>query len=136
MGARSRLLVIVPYSIFQQWNGGGIIGQYLVPALETVGIDKPFHQLSIDFGSNTTYLVFTVCGSFIVDRFNRRTLIFAGLISLIILQTAATIASLRCTPPKLTRGLQSCGSSSSNSAHPSSSPRYTTSIQSKCSPWH
>jgi hypothetical protein len=26
-GARSRLLVIVLYSIFQQWNGGGIIGQ-------------------------------------------------------------------------------------------------------------
>jgi len=38
--ARYRLLVLVLYSIFQQWNGGGIIGQYLVPALETVGITK------------------------------------------------------------------------------------------------
>jgi MFS family permease len=47
----------------------------------------------MNFGSNATYLVFTVCGSFIVDRFNRRTLIFAGLISFIILQTAATITS-------------------------------------------
>lgn len=92
-GARSRLLVIVLYSIFQQWNGSGIIGQYLVPALETVGITKPLEQLGMNFGSNATYLVFTVCGSFIVDRFNRRTLIFAGLISFIILQTAATITS-------------------------------------------
>lgn len=92
-GARSRLSVIVLYSIFQQWNGGGIIGQYLVPALETIGIDKPIHQLGINFGSNATYLVFTICGSFIIDRFNRRTLIFAGLISFIVLQTAATITS-------------------------------------------
>lgn len=28
-GARYRLLVLVLYSIFQQWNGGGIIGKFL-----------------------------------------------------------------------------------------------------------
>jgi MFS family permease len=91
--ARYRLLVIVLYSIFQQWNGGGIIGQYLVPALNTVGITGTTEQLGMNFGLNGTYLVFTVCGSFIIDRFNRRTLIFAGLISFILLQTAATITS-------------------------------------------
>ncbi|WES02051.1 hypothetical protein PX690_21535 [Bacillus velezensis] len=35
--AQYRVLVLILYSIFQQWNGGGIIGQYLVPALDTVG---------------------------------------------------------------------------------------------------
>jgi hypothetical protein len=39
-GARSRVGVLIVYSIFQSWNGGGIIGQYLGPALETVGITK------------------------------------------------------------------------------------------------
>lgn len=90
---RYRLLVLVLYSIFQQWNGGGIIGQYLVPALETVGIDKELDQLGINFGLNATYLVFTLAGSYIIDKFKRRTLIFSGLISFIILQTAATITS-------------------------------------------
>ncbi|PQE14024.1 MFS sugar transporter protein [Rutstroemia sp. NJR-2017a BBW] len=76
-----------------RWNGGGIIGQYLVPALDTIGITGTTEQLGMNFGLNGTYLVFTVCGSFIIDRFHRRTLIFAGLISFILLQTAATITS-------------------------------------------
>jgi hypothetical protein len=91
--ARSRLLVIILYSIFQQWNGGGIICQYLVPDLEAVGIDKPIYQLGVNFRSNATYLIFTVCKAFVVDRFNRRILVFAGLISFIVLQIAATIVS-------------------------------------------
>ncbi|KAL3427952.1 sugar transporter [Phlyctema vagabunda] len=88
-----RLMVLVLYSIFQQWNGGGIIGQYLVPALETIGMTKSQDQLGINFGLNATYLVFTLCGAFLVDKVKRRTLIFAGLISFVILQTAATITS-------------------------------------------
>lgn len=96
-GARYRFLVLSLYSIFQQWNGGGIIGQYLSPALDTVGITRSIDQLGINFGLTATYLVFTVCGSFIVDRFRRRTLIFAGLISFIILQLAATLTSWQYT---------------------------------------
>jgi MFS family permease len=92
-GARYRFLVLALYSIFQQWNGGGIIGQYLVPALDTVGISKPIEQLGINFGLTAVYFVFTLAGSFIIDKFRRRTLIFAGLISFIVLQTAATITS-------------------------------------------
>jgi hypothetical protein len=92
-GARFRLMVLVLYSFFQQWNGGGIIGQYLVPALETVGITKPIEQLGINLGSTAVYFVFTLVGSFIIDRFYRRTLIFAGLISFITLQTIVTITS-------------------------------------------
>ncbi|KAI9051753.1 hypothetical protein LZ554_004793 [Drepanopeziza brunnea f. sp. 'monogermtubi'] len=92
-GARYRVLVLVMYSIFQQWNGGGIIGQYLVPALQTIGIDNSQQQLGFNFGSVAVYFVFTVFGSFIIDRFNRRTLIFAGLMVFITLQVAATITS-------------------------------------------
>lgn len=86
-------MVICLYSVFQQWNGGGIIGQYLVPALETIGIDDAMPQLGIQLGLTATYLVFTLCGSYIIDKFRRRTLIFSGLISFIVLQTAATITS-------------------------------------------
>jgi len=92
-GVRYRLLILILYSIFQQWNGGTLIGQYLTPALDTVGITKPIDQLGINFGSNVTYFVFTLAGSFIIDMFHRRTLIFAGLISFILLQIAATVTS-------------------------------------------
>lgn len=90
---RYRLFIIILYSIFQQWNGGGIIGQYMVPALETIGIDGTMQQLGIQFGLTGVYFVFTLAGSYIIDKFHRRTLIFSGLISFIVLQTAATITS-------------------------------------------
>ncbi|RAO71487.1 uncharacterized protein BHQ10_007499 [Talaromyces amestolkiae] len=92
---RYRLLVLVLYSVFQQWNGGGIISYYMVPALETVGIDGKMPQLGISLGTTATYFVFTAVGSFLVDKIRRRTLIFSGLISIIIFQTAATITSWR-----------------------------------------
>ena len=92
---RYRLLVLVLYSVFQQWNGGGIISTYLVPALETVGITDATAIAGINFGLTGVYCVFTVAGSFLVDIVNRRTLIFAGLISFIVLQTAATITGWR-----------------------------------------
>lgn len=88
---RYRLLVLVLYSIFQQWNGGSIISTYLVPALATVGVSDPMTILGINFGLTGIYFVFTACGSYLVDIVNRRTLIFSGLISFILLQTAATI---------------------------------------------
>ncbi|KAI4755638.1 MFS general substrate transporter [Aureobasidium sp. EXF-3400] len=44
-------------------------------------------------GSTAIYFVFTLFGSYIIDKFRRRSLIFAGLISIIILQTATTITS-------------------------------------------
>ncbi|KFX99469.1 hypothetical protein V495_05708 [Pseudogymnoascus sp. VKM F-4514 (FW-929)] len=92
---RYRLLVLVLYSIFQQWNGGGIITTYLVPALDTVGITNKTSIAGINFGLTAIYCVFTVAGSFLIDMVNRRTLIFAGLISFVVLQTAATITGWR-----------------------------------------
>ncbi|ESZ95792.1 putative MFS sugar transporter protein [Sclerotinia borealis F-4128] len=90
-----------------RWNGDGIIGQYLVPALDTVRTTGTTEQLGMNFGLNATYLVFTVCGSLIIYKFRRRTLIFAGLISFILLQTAATITSWRyqVTESKVDAGL-------------------------------
>ncbi|EEY19545.1 sugar transporter [Verticillium alfalfae VaMs.102] len=40
-----------------------------------------------------TYFVFTLFGAYIIDIFRRRTLIFAGLISIVIAQTCVTITS-------------------------------------------
>lgn len=65
----------------------------MVPALETVGVDRVKQQLGITIGTTAVYFVFTVVGSFLVDIFRRRTLIFAGLISMVIFQTATTIMS-------------------------------------------
>lgn len=88
-----RTIVLLVYSIFQQWNGGGIIGQYLSPALDTIGITASLDQLGINLGLTAVYFVFTAFGSYLIDIFRRRTLIFAGLISIILAQTAVTITS-------------------------------------------
>lgn len=53
---RYRLMVLTIYSIFQQWNGGGIISFYLVPALETIGITGSMDQIGINLGLTATYL--------------------------------------------------------------------------------
>ncbi|KAH2179993.1 hypothetical protein KXW37_004674 [Aspergillus fumigatus] len=91
--ARFRLLVLFLYSIFQQWNGGGIITYYMVPALETVGIKGSRQQLGIQLGTTAVYFVFTGVGALIIDKFRRRTLIFTGLATMILFQFAATITS-------------------------------------------
>lgn len=71
----------------------------------TVGIDGTSQQLGINLGLTATYLVFTACGAYIIDKFNRRTLIFSGLITIILLQTAATITGWRYTiNPTTTEG--------------------------------
>ncbi|KAJ5950865.1 Major facilitator superfamily domain general substrate transporter [Penicillium vulpinum] len=91
--ARFRLLVLILYSLFQQWNGGGIITYYLVPSLQQLGIDGEKQQLGINIGTTAVYFVFTAVGALIVDKCRRRTMIFVGLISMIIFQTATTITS-------------------------------------------
>ena len=65
----------------------------MTPALETVGIDGTKQQLGITIGTTAVYFVFTAVGSLLVDKFGRRTLIFAGLVSMVIFQTATTITS-------------------------------------------
>lgn len=90
---RYRTLILCIYSIFQQWNGGGVIGYYLSPALETVGITKSLDQLGINLGLTCVYFVFTAVGAWLIDIFRRRTLIFGGLISFVLIQTAVTITS-------------------------------------------
>ncbi|ETS76653.1 hypothetical protein PFICI_12040 [Pestalotiopsis fici W106-1] len=94
---RFRTLVLLVYSLFQSWNGGGIIGQYLTPALDTIGITSDIDQLGINLGLTAVYFVFTAFGSYLIDIFRRRTLIFSGLIAIIIAQTAVTITSWKFT---------------------------------------
>jgi MFS family permease len=50
-------------------------------------------QLGIQLGTTATYFVFTAVGALIIDKFRRRTLIFAGLGSMILFQFCATITS-------------------------------------------
>ncbi|KAK3933727.1 putative mfs sugar transporter protein [Diplogelasinospora grovesii] len=90
---RFRTLLLCVYSIFQQWNGGGIISYYISPALDTIGIHRAIDQVGINLGLTAIYFVFTAFGAWLIDIFRRRTLIFAGLISFILCQTAVTITS-------------------------------------------
>lgn len=50
-------------------------------------------QLGIQLGTTAVYFVFTGVGALIIDKFRRRTLIFAGLGTMILFQFAATITS-------------------------------------------
>ncbi|KAJ6143323.1 Major facilitator superfamily domain general substrate transporter [Penicillium samsonianum] len=95
--ARFRLLVLFLYSLFQQWNGGGIITYYMTPSMQQLGIKGEKQILGINIGTTAVYFVFTAVGALIVDKFRRRTLIFVGLISMIIFQTATTITSWQYT---------------------------------------
>ncbi|KAL4908011.1 hypothetical protein BDW74DRAFT_166575 [Aspergillus multicolor] len=88
-----RLLVLALYSVFQQWNGGGIITYYMVPALNTIGIEDSIQILGIQLGTTGVYFVFTAVGALIIDKFRRRTMIFAGLGAMILFQTTTTITS-------------------------------------------
>jgi hypothetical protein len=65
----------------------------MVPALETIGIEDGIQQLGIQLGTTATYFVFTACGALIIDRFRRRHLVFAGLGTMIVFETAVTITS-------------------------------------------
>jgi MFS family permease len=65
----------------------------MVPSLEQLGINGTQQQLGVTIGTTAVYFVFTAVGSLLVDKFRRRTLIFVGLISMIIFQTATTITS-------------------------------------------
>lgn len=58
-----------------------------------MGITKALPQLGINLGSTSIYFVFTLFGAYIVDIFRRRTLIFAGIVLIVIFQTAVTITS-------------------------------------------
>ncbi|KAL1608001.1 hypothetical protein SLS60_002940 [Paraconiothyrium brasiliense] len=104
---RYRLLVLILYSAFQSWNGGGIVSYYLTPALETIGIHDEIPQLGINLGLVITYTVFTLLGAWIIDFWKRRTLIFSGLITIIAMQTCAIITSWRynVSPSKATASL-------------------------------
>ncbi|KAJ5158594.1 Major facilitator superfamily domain general substrate transporter [Penicillium coprophilum] len=95
--ARYRLLVLILYSLFQQWNGGGIITYYMAPSLQQLGVTDEKSILGVNIGTTAVYFVFTAVGAMIVDRFRRRTLIFIGLISMIIFQTATTITAWQYT---------------------------------------
>ncbi|KAF5642035.1 beta-glucosidase [Fusarium sp. NRRL 52700] len=55
-----RTFVLLLYSTFQQWNGGDIIGLYMDPALQTIGITKKLDVLGVTLGLTATYFVFTL----------------------------------------------------------------------------
>lgn len=101
-----RTLCLAVYSCFQQWNGGGIISYYLSPALTTIGITATLSQLGINLGNTAIYFVFTLFGSYIIDKFRRRTLIFTGITLIVIFETAVTITSWRYSvSPSKTTGI-------------------------------
>lgn len=65
----------------------------MVPALNTIGITDSIKILGIQLGTTGVYFVFTAVGAMIIDKFRRRTMIFAGLATMILFQTTTTITS-------------------------------------------
>lgn len=61
--------------------------------MDTIGITSATSQTAINLGLTATYFVFTMVGAYVIDIFRRRTLIFAGLITFVIVQTLVTITS-------------------------------------------
>ncbi|KAF4456274.1 hypothetical protein F53441_1568 [Fusarium austroafricanum] len=58
-----RTFVLLLYSIFQHWNGGGIIDLYMDLALQANGIAKKLDVLGITLGLTATYFIFTHFGA-------------------------------------------------------------------------
>ncbi|KAH7127480.1 general substrate transporter [Dactylonectria macrodidyma] len=69
---RYRLLVIIIYSFFQQFNGGGLLAYYLPGILELVGITGAQDQLAINLGMVAANWTATLVGASFVDRITRR----------------------------------------------------------------
>jgi MFS family permease len=67
----------------------------MTPSLQQLGFHNEKSLLGFQIGTTAVYFVFTAVGALIVDKFRRRTMIFVGLISMIIFQTATTITSWR-----------------------------------------
>lgn len=93
---RYRLWIIMLYSFFQQWNGGGLLYSYLPGILEMVGIKSSQQQLCINLGmfnhsamSSQTDIVLgmtavswiaTMAGAGFVDRLPRRFILLTTVI--------------------------------------------------------
>ncbi|OAQ57868.1 sugar transporter (hexose transporter) [Pochonia chlamydosporia 170] len=81
---RKRLWIIFLYSLFQQWNGTGLLTAYLPAVLELVNITNSHQQLAINLGQSALAFVSILIGSTFVDRIRRRYLLL-GSIALYIL---------------------------------------------------
>lgn len=76
---KRRLWIIFLYSVFQQWNGTGLLGTYLPAVLSLVGITNAHAQLGINVGQSALSCVANLGGSTFVDRVRRRTLLMGSL---------------------------------------------------------
>ena len=53
---RYRIWIIILYSFFQQWNGGGLLYSYLPGILEMVGVETAQAQLGISLGMSCSLI--------------------------------------------------------------------------------
>ena len=90
---KRRLWIIFLYSVFQQWNGTGLLGSYLPAVLELVGITGSHEQLGINVGQTALSFVTILVGSTFVDRTRRRYLLLGSLVLYILFFGLMTIFS-------------------------------------------
>lgn len=76
---KRRLWIIFIYSLFQQWNGTGLLGAFVPAVLELVGISNSQQQLGYNLGLTCIGLVALVIGTTFVDRVRRRYLLLGSL---------------------------------------------------------
>ena len=90
---KRRLWVIFLYSLFQQWNGTGLIGAYVPAVLDLVGISDSHQQLGINVGLISIGFVSLLAGTLFVDKVRRRFLLLGSLAIYILFFALMTVWS-------------------------------------------
>ena len=92
-GNRRRMRIIIPFAIFSQWSGSGLISYYLTLVLDQIGISSPGDQTLINGILAVWGFGVSVLGSLLVDKAGRRTLLLTSIGGMCVCFVCWTICS-------------------------------------------
>lgn len=92
-GNRKRALICYLQGFFSQWCGNGLISYYLVPVLETIGIQGSSEQAGLNGGLQIWNYIVALWAAFNIDRIGRRPMALVSTGSMIIIFTLWTVFS-------------------------------------------
>ncbi|BEJ12731.1 hypothetical protein CspHIS471_0211910 [Cutaneotrichosporon sp. HIS471] len=75
-GNRRRLVMSLVMASGTNWNGSGLVGYYLTPILESIGITDPVKTINLNNGMNIWNLVVSEVAALYVEAVSRRTIFF------------------------------------------------------------
>ena len=92
-GNRRRMRLIIPFAIFSQWSGSGLVSYYLTLVLKGIGITSTGHQTLINGILQVWGFAISILGSSLVDRAGRRTLVLASIGGMLVCFVIWTVCS-------------------------------------------